>query len=98
MPTPDNKGLGGDVGSLKPANIASDSASFGGSLAVTGSMAVTGDVVATGLVSQGGVAIRGGSGVSSNAVGINGDIYINIAGGVLTTIYQRRAGAYVGIV
>lgn len=39
-----------------------------------------------------------GTGAPNNANGNNGDIYFNAAGGALTTIYQRRAGAWVGIV
>ena len=38
------------------------------------------------------------TGVPDNAVGSNGDFYLRRDGGVLTTIYQRRAGAWVGIV
>lgn len=38
------------------------------------------------------------TGAPSNANGSNGDIYFNAAGGALTTIYQKRAGAWVGIV
>lgn len=36
-----------------------------------------------------------GSGVPSNAIGNDGDIYFNTAGGAGTVIYQRRAGAWV---
>lgn len=39
-----------------------------------------------------------GVGVPNNANGANGDIYHRSDGGALTTIYQRRAGAWVGIV
>ncbi len=39
-----------------------------------------------------------GTGAPNNANGNNGDFYFNAAGGALTTIYQRRAGAWVGII
>lgn len=39
-----------------------------------------------------------GTGAPNNANGGNGDVYIRSDGGALTTIYQRRAGAWVGIV
>lgn len=38
------------------------------------------------------------TGVPSNANGANGDIYFNAGGGAGTTIYQKRAGSWVGIV
>jgi len=44
------------------------------------------------------VWVYGGTGVPSNAQGNNGDIYFNQAGAALTTMYQKRAGAWVGIV
>lgn len=44
----------------------------------------------------GGVAF--GTGAPVNANGANGDLYLRVDGGSLTTIYQRRAGAWVGIV
>lgn len=37
-------------------------------------------------------------GAPNNANGANGDFYFRSDGGALTTIYQRRAGAWVGIV
>lgn len=42
--------------------------------------------------------IYAGTGAPNNANGANGDVYIRSDGGALTTIYQRRAGAWVGIV
>jgi hypothetical protein len=39
-----------------------------------------------------------GAGAPNNANGSNGDIYFRTDGGSLTTIYQRRAGSWVGIV
>jgi hypothetical protein len=39
-----------------------------------------------------------GTGAPVNASGVNGDIYLRVDGGAATTIYQRRAGAWVGIV
>jgi hypothetical protein len=41
------------------------------------------------------VIIWSGTGVPSNAVGKNGDIYFRQDGGANTTMYQRRAAAYV---
>lgn len=49
-------------------------------------------------VRQTACAIYAGSGAPSNVDGANGDIYFRSNGGALTTIYQRRAGAWVGIV
>lgn len=61
---------------------------------------------ATGLVSaslflntQGGqVASYGGVGVPNAGIGINGDFFYRSDGAALTTIYQKRAGVWVGIV
>lgn len=39
-----------------------------------------------------------GHGAPNNANGNNGDIYARDDGGAMTTIYQKRAGAWVGIV
>jgi hypothetical protein len=39
-----------------------------------------------------------GTGAPTNSHGNNGDIYIRVDGGTNTTIYQRRAGSWVGIV
>ena len=47
---------------------------------------------------QSAAAIYGGTGAPSNANGANGDIYIRSDGGAGTTIYQRRAGTWTGIV
>ncbi|SRR5258706_40675 len=43
-------------------------------------------------------AVRAGTGAPNNANGNNGDIYFRSDGAALTTIYQRRAGAWVGII
>lgn len=43
-------------------------------------------------------AIYTGSGAPSASTGANGDLWINQAGGSGTTIYQKRAGSWVGIV
>lgn len=45
-----------------------------------------------------GMSLYGGTGAPVNASGTDGDIYLRLDGGSLTTIYQRRAGAWVGIV
>ena len=42
--------------------------------------------------------IMANTGAPNNANGANGDFYFNAAGGALTSIYQKRAGAWVGIV
>jgi hypothetical protein len=42
--------------------------------------------------------LRAGTGAPNNANGANGDIYFRSDGGALSTVYQRRAGAWVGIV
>lgn len=42
--------------------------------------------------------LSGDTGAPNNANGQDGDIYLRVDGGVLTTIYQKRAGAWVGIV
>lgn len=39
-----------------------------------------------------------GTGAPNNANGANGDIYFRSDGGALTTVYQRRAGTWTGIV
>ena len=49
-------------------------------------------------VAQSASALFGGSGAPNNSNGNNGDIYFRSDGGALTTVYQRRAGAWVGIV
>jgi hypothetical protein len=43
-------------------------------------------------------AMYAGTGAPNNANGSDGDFYMRGDGGVLTTIYQRRAGAWVGVV
>jgi hypothetical protein len=43
-------------------------------------------------------AIYAGTGAPNNANGSDGDFYMRGDGGLLTTIYQRRAGAWVGVV
>lgn len=47
--------------------------------------------------SQSATSIYGGTGAPSDANGSNGDIYIRSDGGALTTIYQKRTGAWTGI-
>lgn len=42
--------------------------------------------------------IYGGTGAPSNANGANGDFYLRSDGSALTTVYQRRAGTWTGIV
>jgi len=43
-------------------------------------------------------ALYAGVGAPNNANGANGDIYFRSDGGALTTVYQRRAGTWAGIV
>lgn len=50
------------------------------------------------FATQGSCAIYAGLGAPNNGEGVNGDMYFNGAGGAGTTIYQKRAGAWVGIV
>lgn len=47
--------------------------------------------------SQSATSIYGGTGAPSDANGSDGDIYIRSDGGALTTIYQKRTGAWAGI-
>ena len=47
---------------------------------------------------QSACGIYAGSGAPNNANGADGDIYFRSDGGAMTTMYQRRAGAWVGIV
>jgi hypothetical protein len=47
---------------------------------------------------QGAIGLLAGTGAPSSINGNNGDIYFRSDGGSGTTIYQRRAGAWVGIV
>jgi hypothetical protein len=42
--------------------------------------------------------LRAGTGAPNNANGANGDIYFRSDGGALSTVYQKRTGAWVGIV
>jgi len=42
--------------------------------------------------------LTAGVGAPNPGAGTNGDIYFNAGGAALTTIYQRRAGTWVGIV
>lgn len=51
-----------------------------------------------GAAAQAVCGLYAGTGAPNNANGNNGDIYFNAAGGALTTIYQKRAGAWVGII
>ena len=51
-----------------------------------------------GKTQQTATAQYAGSGAPNNANGNDGDFYFRSDGGVLTTIYQRRAGAWVGVV
>jgi hypothetical protein len=44
------------------------------------------------------VGIYAGTGAPDNAFGGNGEFYLRSDGGALTTIYQKRAGAWVGII
>lgn len=46
----------------------------------------------------GAVTLYTGNGAPGGALGNNGDIYLNQVGGADTTVYQKRAGAWVGIV
>lgn len=50
------------------------------------------------LGSQTACSLFAGTGVPSNSNGSNGDIYFRSDGGALTTIYQKRGGAWTGIV
>ena len=49
-------------------------------------------------VIQTAAGIYGGTGAPSNADGGNGEFYLRSDGGASTTIYQKRAGSWVGIV
>lgn len=44
------------------------------------------------------VSLYAGTGAPGAGNGANGDVFIRSDGGALTTIYQKRAGAWVGIV
>lgn len=70
------------------------------SLGKTG-IATYGDKVYPGsdaAAAQSACGLYANTGAPNNANGANGDIYFRADGGALTTIYQRRAGAWVGIV
>jgi hypothetical protein len=41
--------------------------------------------------------IWGGTGAPANAQGVDGDFYLRKDGGTGTSIYQRRAGVWTGI-
>lgn len=91
----DRWSISGTDGSLTPVVtgtqvIGSVAANVGNIITQRVTLFTSGGALASGLWS--------GSGVPLNATGNNGDIYFNALGGALTTIYQKRAGAYVGIV
>lgn len=44
------------------------------------------------------VSMYAGLGAPNNANGVDGNFYFRSDGGALTTIYHKRAGAWVGIV
>ncbi len=48
--------------------------------------------------SQTAAGLYAGTGAPNNANGADGDLYFRSDGGALTTIYQRRAGAWVGVI
>lgn len=88
------------LGAITPTSVAATGALSGTSITVTG-------VVSAGTklypstpagAAQTATSMYGGTGAPNNADGGNGDIYFRSDGGALTTIYQRRAGAWVGIV
>jgi hypothetical protein len=76
-------------------------ANSGGATQVTvGTVGGSGISFVTGAAMGGANAVMGfsmGSGAPNNANGNNGDVYVRQDGGALSTIYQRRAGAWVGI-
>ena len=49
-------------------------------------------------VAQKAIAIYGGNGAPDITGGVNGDVYFRSDGAALTTIYQKRAGLWTGIV
>jgi hypothetical protein len=51
-----------------------------------------------GMMLGGSPALYGGAAAPAAALGNNGDFFFNSTGAALTTIYQKRAGAWVGIV
>lgn len=44
------------------------------------------------------VSLYAGTGAPNNAGGMNGDFYFRADGAALTTVYQKRAGIWTGIV
>jgi hypothetical protein len=88
--------------------IAGESAGAGGDANIsitltpkgTGSIRTTGKIypATDALAAQTAAGIFAGTGAPSDANGDNGDFYLRSDGGLLTTIYQKRAGAWVGIV
>lgn len=58
----------------------------------------TGSIPTPAGAAQTNVVLTGGAGVPSNAAGVDGWIYFRSDGGTGTTIYHRRAGAWVAIV
>jgi hypothetical protein len=97
------------VGSFQ-TNAGQDISAGGSLVARVGTptqVTIGGTLGASGLAIQagayaGGTNIGGtisyGTGAPNNANGVNGDIYLRVDGGVLTTIYQRRAAVWTGIV
>lgn len=67
---------------------------IGKQLSLTGKLYPATDAAAL----QTATGIYGNTGAPNNANGANGDFYFRADGGALTTIYQRRAGAWVGVV
>lgn len=51
-----------------------------------------------GGTTQTAAGLYAGTGAPNNANGANGDFYFRSDGGALTALYQRRAGAWVGII
>jgi len=63
-----------------------------------GTVLVAPNGVQTGNTTVAGNSLFSGNGAPLVGLGANGDFYFNTAGAALTTIYQKRAGAWVGIV
>lgn len=66
----------------------------------TGSIRTTGKIypATDALAAQTAAGIFAGTGAPNNANGDNGDFYLRSDGGALTTVYQKRAGTWTGIV
>jgi hypothetical protein len=66
----------------------------------TGSIRTTGKIypATDALAAQTAAGILAGTGAPSNANGSDGDFYLRSDGGALSTIYQKRAGTWAGIV